>query len=223
MPNDPVQTTALIVEDHEMVSEMFTSRLEAVGLRVVGVARSAPEGVALYRKHVPDLVLCDVRLDGGTSGIALTAELVTAYPSARILIVSAEDEGHVIQAALEAGAVGYVSKKASGPELLQAIKEAMEGMTNVADRHTYRRIIETLNAAPAVTAGAGLTPREHEVVRLLAAGRTTTTVLCSELSISANSVRSHIENLMRKMGVHSRAEIVAKAFQLGLVDAPTKP
>lgn len=217
MASDADKVTALIVEDHEMVSEMFRSRLTAIGFVVVGVATTAAEGLALYRRHEPDLMLCDVRLDRGSSGIDLTRNVVKAFPDARVVMVSAEDQGHVISEALNAGAVGYVSKKASGPELLQAIKEAMDGMTNVADRHTYRQLIEAMNEAP-VPSKVALTPREREVVNLMANGVTTTTALCERLSISSNSVRSHIENISRKLDAHSRAEILAKAYQAGLVE-----
>lgn len=216
MPDQPDLLTVLIVEDHQMVSEMFSTQLEAIGFSVVGVARTAGEGAALYDRHRPDLVLCDVRLDAGSSGITMTKGIVGKYPDAKILIVSAEDEGHVIQEALDAGAVGYVAKRASGPELHQAIRDAMSGMTGVADRYTYRRIIESMNAKPE-PAAVILTPREREVVDLMVSGISTTAALGAQLSISANSVRSHVENVMRKVDAHSRAEIVARVFQLGLV------
>lgn len=217
--NGSEKVTALIVEDHEMISEMLQERLTLNGFQVVGVAANADEGFALYGRHRPDLVLCDVRLARGSSGIDLTRLLVTTYPLVRVLMVSAEEGRQAVADSLEAGAVGFVSKTASTAELLLALKEAMAGMTNVADRRTYRKLIETLNV-PSAPADVRLTPREQEVVNLLARGVTTTAALQNALLISANSVRSHIDNIMHKVDAHSRAEIVAKAYQLALVQLP---
>lgn len=210
--------TAIIVEDHEMVSEMMAARLGEAGFDVVATATTADAGERAYKMHRPDLVLCDVELEGGSSGIDLVGRLLAVDSEARVVMVSAENEPHIVQEAYSAGAVGYVAKRATSHELLSAVAEAMQGVTGVADRYTYRRLIEALQAPepPRVA----LTPRERELVDLMVQGVTTTRALAEAMFIQPNSVRSHVDGAMRKLEARTRAEIVAKAYQRGLVRPP---
>lgn len=212
--------SVLIVEDHAMIGEMLAARMEGSGFTVDGVARTAGEGLALYNKHRSTLVLCDVRLEDGSSGIEMTKTLVAKHPKAVVVMVSAENEGHVVQEAYQAGAVGYVSKKATGPELLDTIADVLRGVTGAADRNTYRKLVEALRSPHPSKAGVQLTPREKDVLELMAQGTTTTAGLAAALGISQNSIRTHVEGLARKTGGHTRAEVVARSYQMGLIKLP---
>lgn len=207
---------ALVVEDHAMVGEMLAARLQDAGFGVVPVARSSREALVLARKYSVELVLCDINLGEGDSGIELTRQLTQKYPQLRVVMVSAENDGRLTQRAYDAGAVGFVSKLANGVELLDVVSEALDGVEGAADRHTYRSLIESLRQRRQSKDGV-LTPREREVVQLMAQGITTTAALAKELVLSPHSVRSHVESCRRKLGVRTRAELVVKAYQLDLL------
>lgn len=206
----------MVVEDHAMVGEMLASRLKDVGFGQVPVARSSQEALRLVRKHPLELVLCDIHLGEGDSGIDLTRKLTSKYPQLRVVMVSAENDGRLAQRAYDAGAAGFVSKLANGEELLSVVSEALAGVEGAADRFTYRSLIASLRQGPQKEASV-LTPREREVVQLMARGITTTAKLAEHLVLSPHSVRSHVESCLRKLGVSTRAELVAKAYQLDLL------
>lgn len=208
--------SALVVEDHEMVSEMLAAHLTGAGFTVVGVADTAAKAHALFVRRQPDLILCDIQLEGPANGIAFTRRVVTERPGTLVVMISAEYDNRLVTAAYEAGAVGYVSKRASGPEMLRAVADAVAGSTEVADRHTYRRMIEALKD-PRPDIRALLTPREQEVIELLASGVTTTVALAQAMQIQGASVRTHVASALRKLGAHSRAEAVAVAYREGLI------
>lgn len=212
--------TALVVEDHPLFSGALVGQLEQAGFTVNGVATTEGEGLALYHRHRSALVLCDVRLADGSSGIELTRKITGQYPGAVVLMVSAENEGHVVQEAYEAGAVGYVSKSADAQEILQAIAEVMRGEKGVADRSTYRKLVIALQAPRQGKDGVRLTPRERDVLNLLAQGTTTNAALAQALGIAQSSVRTHVDGLRNKTQAHSRAEILARGYQLGLIEPP---
>lgn len=209
---------ALVVEDHEMVGEMLAQLLQEAGFEVVGVVGKAEQAWALVNAHKPSLVLCDIRLGEGATGIDLTRKITSAFPDTRVVMVSAENDGRLVQKAYAAGAAGYVSKVASGPELIQTVADAMAGVTGAADRYTYRKLVESLQKNRVADSQSILTPRELEVVRLMAQGITSTVALAEKLVISPHSVRSHIENCRKKLGVTSRAAIVAQAYRLNLIE-----
>lgn len=217
--SDLAPVSVLIVEDHALVAEMLTNLLLEARFEVHGVAANAGQARALYNRYRPDLVLCDVRLGDGADGVELTRQLRSDFPDALVVMVSAENDGNLVQRAYAAGAAGYVSKFASGDELVQTIRDALAGITGGADRHTYRRLVAQLQQHGSTTPAPGprLTPREREVVELLVAGVTSSAQLAAELGITVHSVRTHIENCRRKFGVTSRAQIVAKAYQYQLV------
>lgn len=209
--------TAIVVEDHEMVAEMLRGQLERAGFAVLGVASSSAAGLRLFDRSRPDLVLCDVRIEGGSSGIDLTRVLKTRRSQTCVVMVSAENDRRTVDEAFAAGASGYVSKRASGPELLQTIADALAGVPRVADRHTYRSLLTAVAAKPATV---NLTRREQEILELMSQGVMTTKALAEALTISPHTVRSWVDHVLHKLGAHSRGEAVAAGFRLGLVQPP---
>lgn len=218
MQSSNAELQALVVEDHEMVGDMLAQLLREAGFDVVGVARQADQALALANRYRPSLVLCDIRLGEGSTGIDLTREITAAHPDTRVVMVSAENDGRLVQKAYAAGASGYVSKVASGPELIQTVADAMSGIEGAADRYTYRKLVESLQKNRPADSHDVLTPREREVVGLMAQGISSTAELAKKLVISPHSVRSHVENCRKKLGVQSRAAIVAQAYRMNLID-----
>lgn len=210
-------TTVVLVEDHAMIRDMMTRELGTAGFSVVGTAASVDEGFALWSARRPEVLLCDVRLDHGSNGIDLVRKVVAQDPEAVVVMVSAENDGALVEEAFSVGARGYVAKRASMPELVQTIEDARAGIARSADRYTYRKVVEAM-MRPQSDTDFGLTPREREVLVLMGKGVTTTAAIAKELQLSSSSIKTYVEGCLRKLGVHSRAEAVARAYQLGVID-----
>lgn len=216
------RTSVVIVEDHAMIRDMMAKGLRESGFDVLGVAGTAAEGFAIWSAQRPEILLCDITLEGPVSGIDLTRMVIAEDPQARVVMVSAENEGHTVEEAYEAGAVGYVAKRATLPELVETITDAVAGIQRAADRHTYRQLLSALRAPkpkqPRQPAAAPFTAREREVLGLMASGTTSTAQIAAKLGVSASTVRTYVDGCLRKLDVHSRAEAVARAYQLGLIE-----
>jgi DNA-binding NarL/FixJ family response regulator len=223
---DRARPRVLLVEDHPVMVDGVTLRLESIGMEVVGVSDSVDHCLALYRATVPDLVLCDVGLGRANTGIDLTERLIAAHPEARILMYSGYTDSDLISAAMDAGAVGYVRKGASKGELAELLTTVVEGGTDVFDRATlsdmvgmYRRRSEP----HAFRTEGELTAREQEVLGVLAEGTTATKEVARRLHLGTKTVDSHIGRILKKLDVTSRGAAVAKAYQLGLVENRARP
>lgn len=202
----------LITEDHEMVSQGLTAMLSNVD--EIDVRATVDSGeLALTRATAQeiDVVLMDINLGGGMSGIEATKAIKDAMPRTKVLILSMFTDPTTVAEAIKAGADGYVSKSASGEALTQAIRDVAEGRS-VLDPKVTEGIFERIGGRPA----AALSDRELSVLKELTHGRTTREV-AESLFISEETVKTHLKQIFRKLGVRDRTEAVAEAFRRGLV------
>ena len=198
----------VIVDDHALVREGTRQLLEqADDVEVVGEAGTGEEGLGLLERLSPDVALVDVNLPH-MSGLELARAAAERYPDVRLLVVSAYDDYAYVTEALEVGVAGYLLKTATATELLHAVRAVADGVF-VLDRAVSGRLARRWRAGPP---GAGaLTPREDDVLRLLARGRSNKHIAV-ELSLGVRTVEGHVSNIFAKLGVASRTEAVLYAL-----------
>ena len=198
----------LIVDDHPI---MRTGLKAALGVEpdlvVVAEAADGAEAVAMHTAHAPDVTLMDLRMPR-LDGIAAIQAILTATPGARVLAMTTYDGDADIYRALRAGACGYLIKDMLDEEIVRAVRAAGSG----------RRVIPPAVAARLVefTPRVDLTPREVEVLRLVALGGTRKQV-AEQLVVSEGTVRSHLEHIYSKIGVSNRAGATLFAMEHGLL------
>ncbi len=218
----------LIADDHAILRSGLRLLLEAQpDMEVVGEAGSAEEAVALEAGLRPDVVLMDLTLPArpggsgsGVAGLEAIRRIRAGRPEARVLALTMHDDEGYLRAVLEAGGVGYVLKQAADTELLSAIRAAYRGGTYLHPAHA-RILVEGL-LRRGETVGESddyerLSPREQEVLRLLALGYTNQQV-ADQLCLSVKTVETYRARLTEKLGLRSRADIVRYALQRGLLE-----
>jgi DNA-binding NarL/FixJ family response regulator len=197
----------VIVDDHSLVRDGLRARLSVVpGLQVIGEAASGAEALELAAADAPDLMLVDVGMRG-MNGIELATVLRQRHPSIRVLMLSMYDNREYVLSAIRAGARGYVLKESPTEEILAAISAVWAGGNYFSAQ---------LQDLAALVGGAPpqLTAREHEVLLLLAHGRSNKLV-ARELDISVRTVETHRLSLRRKLGVDSASELLKIAVTNG--------
>jgi two-component system nitrate/nitrite response regulator NarL len=197
------EVSVLVVEDHPALRDGLRLLLQANGLRVAGTAGTAGAALDLAARRRPDVVLLDIALPGA-DGIDVANRMRAHRPEQAILLYTASEDPAVLRRALKCGAAGIASKARDFGELAGAIRAVAEGRPYLDPR---------LMQLMATTAGTLLSPRERQVVDLLAAGRTSAQV-AEDLTISPMTAETHVRNAMRSLGVHTRAHAVAEAVRL---------
>lgn len=213
-------TRVYIVDDQPMVRAGISMLLAGEDdLEVLGEAGSADDAIAEIRRLRPDVVLMDVRMPG-TDGVSATRELVSdvgASPDQiiRVLIMTTFDDEDVVVRALQAGASGYLLKHASPTEIADAVRRVAAGDTWL-DARAAARIVERLRPRTAVSRdiSALLTPREQDVLRMVAAGLTNQEIR-DRLNLSEATVKTHVARILLKTGSRDRAGAVALAYRSG--------
>ncbi len=209
----------LVADDHSIIRSGLCALINAEpDLEVVGEANSGEEALELASRLTPDLVLMDLSMPG-IGGIEATRQLVKQQAGIRIIILTMHDEKAIIQDALQAGAAGYIIKKAVVSDLIQAIKVVMHD-----DLYVHPTIVRTLfsETIPVpekqpMPAANTLTFREMDVLRLIARGYTNTQI-AEELTISIRTVEFHRGNLMNKLNAQSRMDLVDFAAKHGFLN-----
>lgn len=205
-----------------MFRDAILRRLQKGGIDVVGECSTAEEALERYAELEPDLVTCDLQLGSERlAGAELVAKLRASHPDARAIVFSAYDDQQSIDAALDAGAVGYVQKSVSGVELIELLRQAVEGQ-NVFDNATATKVIAALRDRGRADK-VRLSPREREVLVLMARGVTSTKGIAETLFIGTDTAKTHCERLMAKLGVSDRAQAVGMAFREGIVTVDELP
>ncbi|MFJ6382490.1 response regulator [Kitasatospora sp. NPDC092039] len=212
----------LIVDDQPLVRRGLSLILSPdPAFEVVGEAEDGAQAVALAERLHPDVVVMDIRMPV-LDGVAATEELARTLPGCRVLALSTFDMDEYVVAALRAGAYGFLPKDVSPEDLAAAIRTVHTGEAVVAPRLLTRLIsayVRTPVAAAPPRAGTdGLTPREVEVWRLMAAGLDNAAITRA-LDISHSTVKNHITSLFGKLDVRDRAQAVIAAYESGLVTA----
>jgi DNA-binding NarL/FixJ family response regulator len=212
----------LIADDHAAFRGGLRAVLETAGdLLVVGEAGTGDEVVRRTVELGPDVVLMDVNMPG-MDGIEATRRIVDAAPHVAILVLTMHDDDETVFAAVRAGARGYLLKGARRAELLRGIRAVVAGEAIFGPGVARRLMAYFARAAPRPDPAAfpELTDREHEVLELIAAGRSNAEITAS-LVLSPKTVRNHVSNIFSKLQVRDRAEAIVRARDAGLGERPS--
>ena len=220
----------LAVDDQRVVREGLALLLSLLpGVEVAGTAADGEEALALAAKLKPDVILMDLRMPG-IGGVEATRRLRAADPSVSVIVLTTYADDRSVVSALQAGAVGYLTKEAGATELRQALERVHSGQA-VIDPAVQRHLVDAI-AAGADPAGqsvktaaasgpvtpalpGGLTPREAQVLALIAAGLSNAEI-ATRLVVSEATVKSHINRLLHKIGARDRAQAVSYAYRNGV-------
>jgi DNA-binding NarL/FixJ family response regulator len=216
--------TVVLADDQGMVRAGLRSLLEAdPEISVVGEAADGLEAIAEVRRREPDVVLMDIRMPE-LDGLSATRQLIAERPSLRVLALTTFDLDEYVFEALRAGASGFLLKDAPAEELTNAIHVLARGDALLAPAVT-RRIVEAFVALPEppeMPDLEDLSPREVEVLRLLAAGRSNAQI-AEELVVSEATVKTHVSNLLAKLRLRDRIHAVIYAYESGVVRPGANP
>ena len=200
----------VVADDHPIVRGGIVALLQSVDdIDVVGEAATGTEAVELARTLVPDLVLMDLRMPGLT-GDEATAHILREQPGIRIIILTTYETDDAILSAIEAGASGYLLKAAPQDEIVAGIRSVARGEVAIAPA-IAALLVQRLKQ-PAVT----LSPRETEVLTLVAAGHSNPSIAAS-LFLSEATIKTHLVHAFEKLGVSDRTRAVTRAMELGLL------
>jgi DNA-binding NarL/FixJ family response regulator len=219
----PTPPRVVIADDQALVRSGFRMILGAAGIPVVGEAADGGQALAAVLEHRPDVVLMDIRMPG-MDGLEATRQIVAGPAGAgcRIIILTTFDLDQYVYAALTAGASGFMLKDVSPEQLVDAVRTVRSGDALLAPSITRRLVERFASTAPPPPAVHGdlseLTPRELEVLQLLAKGLSNAE-LAAELVLSEATVKTHVARILRKLGLRDRLQAVVLAYQTGLVAA----
>ena len=225
MSDSDTPPRVVIADDQALVRSGFRMILGAAGIPVVGEASDGAQALAAVREYGPDVVLMDIRMPG-MDGLEATRRILAGPADAgcRIIILTTFDLDEYVYAALTAGASGFLLKDVSPEQLVDAVRTVRSGDALLSPSIT-RRLVErfaSAASAPATVHGdlSELTPRELEVLQLLARGLSNAE-LAAELVLSEATVKTHVARILRKLGLRDRVQAVVLAYQTGLAAAHT--
>ncbi len=208
----------IIADDHELTRTGLRGMLaDESGLEIIGEAANGREALELCQRVQPDLALIDMRMPE-MDGMAVTRAIKQTIPRTSVIIVTFYDTPDYILEALKSGAAGFVLKNATRRELIQAIWQVLRGESFLNGELTARLLQRLSATAPAQTNQPieRLTPREQEVLHLLARGMTNRAI-AQELVISVGTVKMHVEHIIAKLHVSDRTQAAVRAIELGLI------
>lgn len=200
----------VLVDDHRVVARSLKAYLESFpDLQVVGIAAGGEELLENLARWNPQIVLQDLMMPGGIDGIETIRRVAARAPSVKVIALTASTDEARMMGALRAGAAGYVRKDAEPEVLLAAVRAVARGKTYL-DPSVSRQILQ------AMAAQDELTPREIEVLRQLALGRSNKEI-ADALLIGDETVKTHVGNVLSKLQVENRAQAIVQALKRGLV------
>ena len=212
----------LVVDDHALFRRGITTVLtNQENLEVVGEAVDGLEAIAKAEETAPDVILMDLNMPR-CSGLEATQALQTKMPEVNILVLTVSDNEADLFAAIKFGATGYILKNTEPEDLIQAIFHIAQGGVIISPQMATKLLTEfrdlgsQVEKKPAEEAEANLSPREDEVLRLVAQGATNKEIADS-LFISENTVKTHLRNIMEKLHLANRSQAAAYAVKRGLV------
>ncbi|PWC03623.1 response regulator [Agromyces badenianii] len=205
----------VVADDHPIVRAGIVGLLEAEpGLAVVGEAADGAEAVTVAASERPDLVLMDLRMPQ-LDGAAATARILAEVPGTRVLVLTTYETDDHILAAIEAGASGYLLKAAPQAEILAGIRAVAAGETVLAPS-IAAKLVSRVRAEAASVAPPSLSPRELDVLRLVAEGRSNPEI-ATALFIGEATVKTHLLHVFEKLEVRDRTRAVTRAMELGIL------
>ena len=202
----------LLADDHVMVRQGLRVLLEQAGMIVIGEASDGQEALRLAHEHTPDVAVLDIAMPS-LNGLETARRLRETVPQTKIILLTMHTEEPYVLEALQAGAVGYVLKSQAAGDIVQAIRDALQGAIYLSSRvaHTVVQAYLTRSSL----SPDPLTSREREIVQRIAEGQTTKEI-ASDLGLSVKTVESHRSSLMRKLDIHETATLVRYAIRRGL-------
>lgn len=219
MTDAPARVRVMVVDDHPMWREAVERDLEAAGFTVVATAATGTEAINRAAATRPQVVVLDLQIPR-PNGVEVTATVLQADPSARVLILSASGEQHDVLEAVKAGATGYLVKSASREELVEAVRRVAAGDSVFTPGLAglvlgeFRRMNSDAHA-PSKVAGEQLTERETEILKMVAKGLSYKQI-AERLVLSHRTVQNHVQNTLRKLQMHNRVELTRYAIEQGL-------
>lgn len=211
----------LFVEDHQLLADALTALLgREPDIEVAGVARTVAEAKTMSKDRL-DVVLMDYHLPDGT-GAEATRAIKARWPGARVVMVTALTDDETVLESIQAGADGYLTKDRAAQDVVHAVRAAHAGETllpRTVIAEIARRVATARERGDERRLVEPLTPRELEVLRALTDGLSTPEI-CDRLFIAPNTLRTHVQNIMGKLRVHSKLEAVAFALRYRLVEPP---
>lgn len=208
----------LIVDDHAILREGLRAMLNYYDdVEIVGEAQDGNEAIAQVETLAPDVVLMDIAMPG-MNGLEATRWLRQKYPQTRILVLTQHEDRQYVVPLLQAGAAGFLTKRALGTELINALRVVARGETYLQPSAATTLVEEIRHANDGSdTVAELLTPRELEILRHIVAGETNAQI-ANALSISVKTVEWHRANLMSKLDAHTVADLVRYAIEHGLTE-----
>jgi len=211
----------LVVDDHTLFRAGLRRLLEGEpDFRVVGEARDAAEALEMTKELRPDVVLMDIGMPG-MSSFEAARRMSLACPEARVVFLTMYEDEEYLRQSLTVGASGYLLKDAPALTLISAVREVHQGRKSLSPQ-----VLNKLGqggrrgfSSHVIGRGPSLTPREREVVRMIAEGNSAREI-AGRLGLSVKTVEAHRFNLMRKLGIHNKAQLVTYAFQKKIVKMP---
>ena len=217
--SDP-RTRVMVVDDHPMWRDSVSRDLSDAGFDVVAATGEGAQAMRIAASVRPDVVVLDLQLPD-ISGVDVTRGLLSAYPAAKVLILSASGEHHDVLGAVKAGATGYILKSASRAEFLDAVRRTGTGDAVFSPGLAglvlgeYRRLAS--DPAPDTPR---LTEREAEILRMVGTGMSYRQI-AERLVLSHRTVQNHVQNTLNKLQLHNRVDLVRYAIEHGLDTDPT--
>lgn len=212
-------TSVLLVDDHKIMRDGIKAILrQSSDFAVVGETDNGTDAVQMARKLRPGIVLMDIGLQG-LNGIEATTEILRHHPEIRVIILSMYDDEHSVVSAIRSGARAFVLKKASDSDLVDALRTVAKGGSylspQVSDRLLSRIQRGDLESKPLPTVLEGLSPRELQVLRMVAEGKTSKEIAVM-LDLGLQTVRSYRKTMMKKLNVNNVANLTQLALSAGI-------
>ncbi len=210
-PSQPIRV--MLVDDHTMVRRGLATFLKVFDdLQLAGEAESGEAAIRLCAEVLPDVILMDMVMPD-MDGAAATRAIRQQFPQVQVIALTSFKEGDLVKNALEAGAIGYLLKDVSADELAGAIRAAHAGRATLSPE-AAQALVETANQPP--EPGLDLTEREREVLTLMVEGLNNTQI-AGRLTVSSSTIKSHVSNILSKLGVTSRTEAVTLALRSHII------
>lgn len=206
----------VVCDDHALLLESMEIALTGHGHDVLATALDLDEAVRAVGTHEPDICLLDVNFPGGTS-LTTIGRLREVAPATKVVMLSADSDPDLVARALEAGAAGFVRKDESIGRLVEELQLALDGHLAVDPALLQRALRRKDRTDDPLWATAYLTDREWQVLRCIVDGRTTTQI-ADELGVRGSTARTHVQNVLTKLGVHSRLQAAALIAAHGSAD-----
>ena len=212
----------LIADDHALFRDSLRSLLEAQDIEVVGDAKNGQEAVDLSWESKPDVVLMDLTMPE-MDGLEATKRIAAELPEVKVVILTASDEDSNLFEAIKSGAKGYLLKDLESEQffsLLEGVERGEPALTPSVARKLLDEFARPKKPTKEEYDPDALTDREREVLELMVQGTTSNRRLAKHLGVSENTVKFHVRNILDKLHLHNRAQVVAYALRTRLVDSP---